>query len=32
MNYYFFAIAALWCSVAALDLPPDDALAAPAGK
>jgi MYXO-CTERM domain-containing protein len=28
MNYYFFAIAALWCSVAALDLPPDQVPAA----
>jgi hypothetical protein len=29
MNYYFFALAGLWCSVAALDLPPQLALAEP---
>jgi len=27
MNYYFFALAALWCSVAALELPAQPALA-----
>jgi hypothetical protein len=32
MNYYFFVLAALWCSVAALDLPANEAPAALVGN